>query len=70
MAEETAAPQRSLDYVNNEECQLHELVQYECEVGKTHIECRPLVRLFYRCAGKPMVEVTVARDQRIDTTKK
>ncbi|ORX61284.1 hypothetical protein DM01DRAFT_1118830 [Hesseltinella vesiculosa] len=39
-------------------CELNELAQYQCEVGKTHIECIPFVRLFYKCAGMPMLEVT------------
>ncbi|KAI7860518.1 hypothetical protein BDC45DRAFT_494620 [Circinella umbellata] len=30
------------------DCQLYELVQYQCEVGSTHIECNPFVRVFLR----------------------
>ncbi|KAI9495085.1 hypothetical protein BDB00DRAFT_815803 [Zychaea mexicana] len=44
------------------ECQLYELVQYQCEVGSTHIECNPFVRVFLRCTGKPTTEVTPEYD--------
>ncbi|KAI8089069.1 uncharacterized protein BX664DRAFT_358666 [Halteromyces radiatus] len=45
-------------YTDTGKCQLSELVQYQCEVGSTHIECNPFVRLFLRCPNKPMIEVT------------
>ncbi|KAL1926889.1 hypothetical protein VTP01DRAFT_5219 [Rhizomucor pusillus] len=51
---------------NIRNCKLLELVQYQCEVQTTHIECSPLVRLFLRCAGKPTIEVTPEYDQNGD----
>ncbi|KAG0180335.1 hypothetical protein DFQ29_000861 [Apophysomyces sp. BC1021] len=47
---------------STQECQLYELVQYQCEVGASRIECSPFVRVFLRCAGKPTVEVTPEYD--------
>ncbi|KAI8881761.1 hypothetical protein K501DRAFT_188273 [Backusella circina FSU 941] len=41
-----------------EQCQLYELVQYECKPTKTQIECSPFTRQFLKCAGAPTVEVT------------
>lgn len=35
-------------YKKADECKLSELVQYQCEVGSTHIECNPFVRLFLK----------------------
>ncbi|KAG2226271.1 hypothetical protein INT45_005943 [Circinella minor] len=48
------------------DCQLYELVQYQCEVGSTHIECNPFVRVFLRCAGRPTTEVTPEYDHNGD----
>ncbi|CDS03057.1 hypothetical protein LRAMOSA00459 [Lichtheimia ramosa] len=48
--------------IDKSQCQLYELVQYQCEVTSTHIECNPFVRVFLRCAGKPTTEVTPEYD--------
>ncbi|KAI9322412.1 hypothetical protein BX666DRAFT_612035 [Dichotomocladium elegans] len=49
-----------------EKCNLYELVQYQCEVTSTHIECNPFVRVFLRCPGKPTTEVTPEYDHKGD----
>ncbi|KAI9309529.1 hypothetical protein BJ944DRAFT_258399 [Cunninghamella echinulata] len=53
-------------YKKADECKLNELVQYQCEVGSTHIECNPFVRLFLKCSNMPMIEVTPEYDQNGD----
>ncbi|KAI8051091.1 uncharacterized protein B0P05DRAFT_562925 [Gilbertella persicaria] len=49
-----------------DKCKLYEMVQYQCEASQHQIECSPFVRLFLRCAGMPMVEVTPEYDQHGD----
>lgn len=39
-------------------CELVELVQYDCELQKGCIVCHPVDRIFRRCYGRPLVEVT------------
>ncbi|KAI8329925.1 hypothetical protein BC941DRAFT_518397 [Chlamydoabsidia padenii] len=54
---------------DSKQCKLSELVQYQCEVGSTHIECNPFVRLFLSCSGKPMMEVTPVYSENGDSIK-
>ncbi|KAI8391364.1 uncharacterized protein BYT42DRAFT_556637 [Radiomyces spectabilis] len=55
-------------YKQSGDCQLYELMQYQCEVGVANIECTPFVRLFLKCAGKPATEVTPEYDYGNDVT--
>ncbi|KAI8967282.1 hypothetical protein BDF20DRAFT_917750 [Mycotypha africana] len=48
------------------DCQLYEMVQYQCEHSQSQIVCSPLTRLFLKCAGVPTVEVTPEYDQNGD----
>ncbi|KAL1641928.1 hypothetical protein SLS58_005764 [Diplodia intermedia] len=53
--------------VELEKCKLLEMVQYACEVEnrddpRSRVLCRPLVRLFRRCAGGLTVETTSWED--------
>ncbi|ORZ05229.1 hypothetical protein BCR42DRAFT_428440 [Absidia repens] len=56
-------------YTDTKHCKLSELVQYQCEVGSTHIECNPFVRLFLSCPGKSAMEVTPEYNESEDGTK-
>lgn len=40
--------------IDKSQCQLYELVQYQCEVTSTHIECNPFVRVFLRSVLFPI----------------
>ncbi|KAB2568725.1 hypothetical protein BFW01_g384 [Lasiodiplodia theobromae] len=53
--------------VDLEQCKLLEMVQYACDVEnrndpRARITCRPLVRLFRRCANGLTVETTAWED--------
>jgi hypothetical protein len=40
-------------------CELLELVQYHCTIKEDDlISCQPIERVFRKCAGRPLVEVT------------
>ncbi|KAK5133773.1 hypothetical protein LTR08_007423 [Meristemomyces frigidus] len=50
--------------VDLKQCQLKELVQYECDLDgpgddrKSRVICKPILRLFRQCAGGLTVETT------------
>ncbi|KAG2188401.1 hypothetical protein INT44_001154 [Umbelopsis vinacea] len=39
-------------------CELLEVLQYQCEIGTAQVICNPFVRVFARCQGSPLYEVT------------
>ncbi|KAH8556638.1 hypothetical protein BGW37DRAFT_515545 [Umbelopsis sp. PMI_123] len=39
-------------------CELLEVLQYQCEIGMSQVICNPFVRVFARCQGFPLYEVT------------
>ncbi|KAI9030137.1 hypothetical protein CLU79DRAFT_831857 [Phycomyces nitens] len=55
---------------SSSDCKLFELIQYQCEVVESMMECTPIPRLFLKCAGKPTTEVTPEYDLNNDSLKK
>ncbi|KAL0078042.1 hypothetical protein J3Q64DRAFT_1292041 [Phycomyces blakesleeanus] len=51
---------------SSSDCKLYELIQYQCEMVESKIECTPIPRLFLKCPGKPTTEVTPEYDQNGD----
>ncbi|CAO3593588.1 unnamed protein product [Absidia cylindrospora] len=69
MSDSTERHKLISSYTDTKHCKLSELVQYQCEVGSTHIECNPFVRLFLSCPGKSSMEVTPEYNESEDGTK-
>lgn len=52
---------RKGDEIKLEDCELMEMVQYSCKLEgekKDVVRCRPIVKLFRKCAGDLVVETT------------
>ncbi|KAJ1972905.1 hypothetical protein H4R33_007029, partial [Dimargaris cristalligena] len=39
-------------------CDVFELVLYDCRLVLPIVECEPITRLFQRCPGEPLEEIT------------
>ncbi|KAK2759939.1 hypothetical protein FQN54_002675 [Arachnomyces sp. PD_36] len=67
---------RRKDPIDLEKCKLMEMVQYSCNPptepppGPGVVHCKPIVRLFRRCAQGVTVETTAWEGLRGDTTTK
>jgi hypothetical protein len=52
-------PKVSTSKKRSEQCELVELLQYHCVLKpNAYASCKPIERVFRKCAGRPMVEVT------------
>ncbi|KAG2186231.1 hypothetical protein INT43_002669 [Umbelopsis isabellina] len=40
------------------DCELAEILQYQCEIGVSQVVCNPFVRVFAKCKGFPLYEIT------------